>query len=300
MPKRFRMMHKVCALVPSLVTPVNEKTVFRRIEQLHNTLGINTVVVYDQCWGPRPEEPWLKQIGRKTKPCGFVTPRNALLEWFYDSDFDYALLMDSTAGVSKPQQNAFLTLLSWLETEDCPYDVIKTVFQLWVSTEGILDHRRGNYDKTILVSTVEVPPKVRDGTLNGLFIANFAKKYSERPLIPEVCDPMKGLPEDVFLLNLLTRLYQTGLCSSLGVFKPNGPQLSTWRPSQKALYDYPPIKKDDLDAIIKDYVRVNQLKCRKTFMSKNVFEIPRVDQYKDLVREFKPRPTKKHSKGLLK
>lgn len=292
-------MHKICVLIPCLMKPNNEEVNMKRMRELHDELGFDDIIIYDQCFEDRHKEPWMTLIGHAKEPQGFVKPRNELLKWFYESDFDYAMWMDANAVVSRPQRNALMTLKAWLESGECPYDVVQSTFQLWVSGEGILDHRRPDYDKTILVSTLDEPVKVRDGTMIGMVMANFSKKYGDKPYIRHDCDPWSGTSEDVFFINLIKRLYRVGLCSSLG-FSKSGSKTSTWREGQGTKYNYPPIKKEVLDQMIREYVRESHLVVRKEFMAKNTFEIERVARFKDLIKEFKPKNKKIISRGLLK
>lgn len=289
---------KVCVLIPCLMKTNNEEVNMKKMRELHDVFHFDKIVIYDQCFEERHIEPWMTLIGHAVEPEGFVVPRNSLLDWFYRSDYDYALWMDANASVSKPQRNALLTLLKWIEEGNCPYDVIQSMFQLWVSGEGILDHRRSSYDKTILVSTsIDSTSSVKDGTMIGLIISNFKKKYNDEVFIREDCNPWKGLSEDVFFINLVRRLYDVGFCSSLGFSKSGGAKTSTWREGKT--YSYPPIEKDKLDSMIKEYIRERRLVSRKTFMAKNSFEISRVETYKELIKPFKPK-NKKIISNLLR
>ena len=132
-----------------------------------------------------------------------------------------------------------------------------------------------------------------------MMMTNLNKKYGDEVFIREDCDPWQGTSEDVFLLNLLKRLYNVGLCSSLG-FTKNGSKTSTWREGNGSKYNYPPLKKDVLDDMVKSSIRDEKLVCRKSFMPKNVYEIVRVEEGKELLKEFKPRPHKRVVGGLLK
>lgn len=219
---------------------------------------------------------------------GFINSRNQLLEWFYASDYDWAVWMDANIRISETSVNDFRTVVDALKNDKIDVDVITATLGSTMSTTRMLarkapDHLE-NVKLTDILSTSE------SHWLQALFMRNFKKEYDKEVYIDQRCNPKKGIGEDVFFNLLLRELFAVKQCPTIIVNAPPS-KTSTWMPDQTK---YPKIDWEGIKNLVKDtkYTRVRKEK-------KGTYVLPRVEYHNDKVTIYKPRRKKERKGGLL-
>lgn len=286
-------MKKVCCLIPCLMRDNNRKANIKYITENIERMNADKYIIYAQCFNASDyatlEHSKVEFIGRKDEPQGFVKPRNELLEYFYNSDYDYAVWIDANASITSTTLNSYLTVLDALRSEKIDVDAIFSSLGIIASSERIHLATQDDY-----FDVVKLLPASRYSIrncpwLHSCFIKNFNLYYKEKIFIDESCDPWKGTSEDTYLSTLLRQCGRCYLCPSICVSKPPA-KTSTWMHNSvdengKATYGYPPIDWDTIQETVVKALR--DIKIRN--LSSSIIEIDRVDEYKSNLQEYKSR-----------
>lgn len=233
----------------------------------------------------------IKYIGNHAKRQGFVKGRNQLLEWFYSSDYDWAIWLDSNVRIARTALNDFRTVLSAIrrgELDDVDF-IASTlgnhITQLRIDAKKARDHFE-NVKVTTLGGSKDT------GWMAGLMMCNIHKKYGVSVFIPEECVSQKGLMEDVYFVTLCRKYFEYRVCPTITIAIPPA-KTTTWRSSHDG-YKYPPVAWEVLNRMIlsSKMVPVERKSVRKTFV------IPRVEYMINEVGGYKERKKKKRG-GLF-
>lgn len=279
---------KIVMLIPCLMLDNNRAANHKAMRYAKENYAVDEIVVNDQCFSETDYEDGFTYIGHHEERQGFVRGRNQLLEWFYNSDADYAIWMDGNAWVSKTTLNDFRTLVEVTRRGELPVDVVFSTLGIYVSGERIEarkmpDHR----DKIRLVKAQGCD------WFHAMFMVNLKKRYGISPLIDERCDPHKGVSEDVYFARLLRKITSCRQCPTIIVSKPSN-KTSTWIAGKDG-YKYEKIDYTTVDQIVAENIAANDWKPVR--QSSRTYEYDRVDVFKDVMTSYKP--PKKPKGGLL-
>ena len=278
---------KIVMLIPCLMLPNNRKANQRAMRYAKEFYtGIDEFVVNDQEFLESDYEEGFTYIGHHKERQGFVNTRNQLLEWFYNSDADWAVWMDANAIVSKPTLNDFITLVD--AAKDGRLEEVDAIFAtlgLMVSGERIELKKRDDYFDAIYLINQTAKNSIVYDTMHSLFLVNLKKRYGQEIYIDKRCDPHKGTSEDIYFARILRQLFNTRLCPTLTISKPTN-KASTWV-SGKRGYDYPKADFKTIDTYIQENIKekyhASHIENRKTY------KLYRSTRYKGLLKPYKPK-----------
>lgn len=276
-------------LTPCLMRPNNRAANARCMAKHRQQIGPDGVMVAAQCFEEGDYEPDVEYVVRSPEGLGFVGARNALLEAFYRSDYDYAVWMDANSWFSESTLNDVETLLDAVRCGAVGFDAV-------FSTLGIMadGDRQTCKTKADYFRRVHLMPAVRGNCdwMHGLVMANLRKRYGWSPLIDERCDPCKGTSEDVFFARLLKRACRCAKLPTAVVSKPAA-KTSTWM-SDAGAYAYPPIDHAAVDGLV-DEAMAGRPRFGERYNGGIVFDRLQTDSIADL-RAYVPRSGRKGRK----
>lgn len=240
-------MKTIVQLTPCLMLDNNREANFKAMNYaLENYKNIDGYIVYDQ---EHKESDYIRgftYIGHQPKRQGFVKPRNELLKWFYNSDYDYAIWIDANETISPSTLNDLNTLTTALKHEVIDSNCIFATLGIQISQERMFAKQRKDYFDSVFV----IRNKKGYEWLHGCIIKNFKKYYDTEIYIDERCDPWQGTSEDVYFSRLMRRLFCCQLCPTITVNKPSN-KTSTWMNNASG-YSYPPIDRPIVDTYIEE------------------------------------------------
>lgn len=287
-------MKTVCVLIPCLMRDnnraVNTKYILRNV----SLMKADKYIVYSQCFNDidyhNLSNDSIEIIGNYQEPQGFVKTRNDLLQYFYSSDYDYAIWLDANSNITSSTFNSYLTLLDAIRNEKVDIDCAFSSIGIMNSQERINLASNDDYFDLLKLLPANRYSIRNCAWLHCCFMKNIYKYYMQTVFINSNCDPKIGLPEDAYLSTLLRQYYRCYLCPSIVVSKPPA-KTSTWmnntlNENGKATYGYPPIEWDKLEQMIKEDV---DKKLVGNFENYNIIELSRVIDFKDDLKEFKSR-----------
>ena len=279
-------MKKVMILIPCLMLENNRQANHISMEYAKENYPVDKIVIYDQEFIEEDYKEGFEYIGYAKKREGFVKPRNELLKYFYNSDFDFAIWLDANEKVGKACLNDFLTLIDGIKKGTLDLDVILQTLGITISQERIFAKKRRDFKNVVYCI------KMKKGYewMHGMIMSNFKKKYGEEVYIDERCDPRKGTSEDIYFVNLLRSLFSVYLCPTVSIFKPSN-TTSTWM-NEKKSYDYPDIDYPKIDEYISENYRKTGKRIGK-FYNEKIVKLERVEPFKECIKEYKPRRRKK-------
>lgn len=285
-------MNKIVCLTPCYMKDNVRAKNQKCLNTLRTAFDFDEFVIYDQAFQESDYDDRFTYIGHQPEGVGFIKPRNELLKWFYESDYDYAFWIDANSTISKPTRNDVHTLIHYCKNNKI--DDIDAVF----STLGIInDAERIKLKQDIRYKSILtlIPAKydAKSNWFHGLLMKNFRKYYGETPYIDERFDPRNnnGLVEDVYFSRLIRKLYNCYHAPTIIVNKPNS-NFSTHQDNGTGKYNYAKINYEETDkAIAKNALNFSV----KTFYNKSVVELPRVDKDHDLMEEYKSRSKEKQN-----
>lgn len=279
-------MNKVVALIPCYMKDNTRSKNISCLTRFRDTFDFDCFTVYDQGFKESDYLEGFNYIGHQPTGVGFVEPRNSLLKWFYESDYDYAFWIDANSTISKPTCNDVHTLLSFAKENGL--GDIDAVF----STLGIINDaeriklKQGLFYKSRLTL---IPAKYdsKSNWFHGLMMKNFNKFYGETPYINPKFDPRVngGLCEDVYFSRLLRKLYNCYHAPTIIINKPNS-NFSTHKADGSGKYNYPTILYGETDTAINEDSK--KFPVRNYFNRSNI-EIPRVEKDIEYMAEYKSR-----------
>ena len=231
----------------------NRHNNIKSIRYASENYGADAIAIYDQCFTDKdisamPNNTIL--IGKQSEPKGFIEPRNELLKWFYQSDYDYALMIDAHDKVTAPSLNDLQTVVEAVKNELIVPNVITSSIGIMVSPERILAKQRKDYEKNVWLLRC----KKGYEWLHGTIICNFKKRYEIEPTIDTRCNVHEGIVEDVYLIRLLRAITNNNIqvAPTITFSEPNSNE-STWV-SEEGSYNYPPTRYDIIDKLIKENI----------------------------------------------
>lgn len=280
---------KVVLLIPCLMLDNNRAANHKAMRYAKENYNVDEIVVNDQCFSESDYEEGFTYIGHHDERQGFVRGRNQLLEWFYNSDADYAIWIDGNARVSKTTLNDFRTLVDVTKRGDLPVDVVFSTLGIYVSGERIEARKREDHREKIRLVKAQ-----GCDWFHAMFLANLKKKYGIAPMIDERCDPKKGVSEDVYFARLLRRIVSCRQCPTIIVSKPSN-KTSTWIAGKDG-YKYEKIDYATVDQIVSENIK--KAGWEEVKQSAKSYEYERVEAFRDMMTSYKP--PKKPKGGLLK
>lgn len=286
-------MSKIIALIPCLMLPNNREINKKSLVSNYELFGFDNMVIYDQCFEESDFDSRFTYIGHADKRMGWVTPRNELLKYFYNSDYDYAFWIDANSTVSRPTVNDLRTIIKAIQNDELnQIDAIFATLGIWISQDRINCKSAEDY-----LDNVHLIPAKRDKSYNwmhGLIHKNFKKYYQQEFYIDERCDTRKGTPDDVYFARVLRNFTNSYVAPTVVVNKPSSKMSCTWA-NEKGTYDYPPVLFDEVDTYINEAARKNNYRKVSVSAARNEFVLPRIDdEYKTLLKPYTPR-SKKHT-----
>lgn len=274
---------KIAMLIPCLMLDNNRKANHAAMQYAKENYDVDAFIVNDAEFAESDYREGFQYIGHHTERQGFVKTRNQLLEWFYNSDYDWAIWMDANGRVTKSSLNDFDTLIQACRRDEVPFDAIHTTLGINISGERIDAKKMPDYTENVYLV------KFRSGYdwLHGMFLRNL-KKYHGTPIyIDGRCDPRKGTSEDIYLARLLKQYFDVRLCPTITISKPSN-KTSTWV-ADRSGYKYPPVDNATVDA----YIQENMKNLAPRPKSPRTYKYSRTVRYKDLIKAYKPKGKKK-------
>ena len=281
-------MNKIAMLTPCLMLETNREANLRAqnyaIEHYLKHCCFDHYVIYDQCFKEGDFLPGVEYIGHQDTRVGFIKPRNELLKWFYNSDYDYAFWMDGNKYVSGNCLNDLATLGEAIRFGDVNEDFILSTLGNNVSAHRIKYHKAPDYFDSIHL----VPVDAGYLWLHGLFMRNLKKYYNEEIYIPEDWNREQGGScEDMWFIMRARATYRTYLCPTITINCPPA-RTSTWMTNAKG-YDYPDEPKLALAESTEKAAAGKPTHFERPIIN---YTFSRVDYMKDKLSEFKPRSKK--------
>lgn len=288
-------MAKIMCLIPCLMLPNNREINKKAIESNYEHLKLDEYVIYDQCFDDTDVDTRYTYIGHAKERMGWVVPRNELLKYFYNSDYDYAFWIDANSTVSKSTLNDLTTIIDNLKNDNLnECDAIFATLGMWISQERMQCKAAADFfDKVHLI------PAKNNRSYNwmhGLFHKNFKKFYGQEYYIDERCDTKQGTPDDVYFARLLRRFTNTYVAPTVIINKPSSKASCTWS-NDKGTYDYPPVLFDTVDQYIiessdkESYHHVNPYLLRQEIV------LERNDYLRDQIKPYVPRNKSKKTES---
>lgn len=281
---------KVVLLVPALMLDNNRKANHTAMSYAIEHYPVDEIIVNDAEFREDDYREGFHYIGHHRERQGFVKTRNQLLEYFYNSDADYAIWMDANGRVSKPTLSDFVTIVEALKSNKIEPDVLFSTLGIIISQERMTAKKMPDYfDKAFIVDFEKGYE-----WMHGLVIKNFKKYYGITPYIDDRCDPRKLAPEDIYFTRLLKKLFNCKLMPGVVITKPNN-KTSTWVADKKG-YDYPKVDYTVIDKYVRD--NLSKFESHRKQLVPCTIALDRLESYKEFLKPYKPRG-KKPNVGLL-
>lgn len=279
---------KICVLIPCYMTDNSREINLTNLRKMKETefKYVDEVVICDQCFQQSDYIEGFTYLGPFGKmPHGCLDARNILFKWFYNSDYDYAMLMDARESLSKAGLNAFITLCNAIHNNLIDEDCIQSSLGIMVSQERIADKQREDYRQNIWIR-----PSKPQNHLHHCFLANLKKKYDlELYIEPEVV--MAGdfkVTDDLYFITKLDRYIDTYIIGEMTV--NTGPQSASLWATTKGSESTKGIPwKKALNEVLDKYC--DTVFGFKTYPHKP-HQIKRCEEYKDCLTDYKPRSKK--------
>lgn len=289
---------KVTALIPCLMLDNNREVNRKFILNNVNELDLDNYAINNQCFSEQDYEYFnndkITLIGNHKEKQGFVKTRNQLLEWFYNSDYDYAFWIDANSNITKTTLNTYYTVLHSIKESKVDFDAMFSSLGIITSGERMQLAAQSDYFDVAKLLPADRYSIKMFAWLHGCFMKNLNKYYREKIFIDDICDPNKGISEDIYLSSILRQLYNCYICPSICMSKPSA-RTSTWMNKStdkegKSNYGYPPVDWGWMESLVSQNSK--GLKSHRTNHN-NIIELDRVDKYKEYLTEFKSRKKEK-------
>ena len=222
---------KICVLIPVYMTDNSRKINHDNLSKLKNTefRYVDEVVICDQCFAPDDYIQGFTYLGPfSVFPNKVADARNTLLKWFYDSDYDYAILMDAREYLTKSGLNSFATVMTAIHNNQIDLDFIQGTIGQIANTERVKDKLREDYKtKVYLRRTNSVQPH-----LHHTIISNFKKRYGIELYIPAekmgaASGNPDGVPDDIYFARLCKAYFDSFILGEMCV-NTGKQSASTW------------------------------------------------------------------------
>lgn len=284
-------MIKIMCLIPCLMLPNNRDVNKKAMDSNYTHLKLDKYVVYDQCFEDADFDPRFEYIGHANCRMGWVTPRNELLRYFYESDYDYAFWIDANSSVSQSTLNDLTTIIDNLHNhklDEC--DAIFATLGMWISQERMMCKAAEDY-----FDVVHLIPTKNNKSYNwmhGLFHKNFKKYYNQEYYIDERCDTKQGTADDVYFSRLLQRFTNCYVAPTVIINKPSSKASCTWA-NDKGTYEYPPTLYDKIDEYILESADKNGFHHVSPLVVRKEILLDRNDYLRESLKPYVPRSKKK-------
>lgn len=279
---------KICVLIPVYMTDNSRQINLDNLNKLKETefSYVDEVVICDQCFEKSDYIEGFTYLGPFGKMAhGCLDARNILFRWFYNSDYDYALLMDARENLSKAGLNSFATLCNNIHNDNINLDCIQSTLGIMVSQERIEDKKRSDYRDNIWIR-----PSKPQNHLHHCFLANLKKKYGlELYIEPEIimADNFK-VTDDLYFITKLDRYIDMYIIGEMIV--NTGPQsASLWATSKGSESTKGVPWKRAVNEVLDKYCDL--FVGVKEYPFKPIV-LPRADEYQELLTDYIPRSKK--------
>lgn len=232
----------------------------------------------------------IKYVGGYKERQGIVRARNQILEWFYNSEYDWAVWLDGNVKVSKTTLNDFRTVVDACKRDLLEIDVVTATFGNVISGKRIEARKAPDHLENIKL--VQIDGASESPWIQCLFMRNFKKVYGMTPYLDSSLDITKGIMDDVYFVTLLRKLFEVRQCPTIVFGVPGNNKSSTWMPDQTK---YPAPQYAHIRRLVEKapYTPVKNSNTKKTYV------IPRVEYMKEKLTVYKPRGKKKGKGGLI-
>ena len=266
-------------LTPALMLDNNREVNKIAMQYSLDNYMIDEFVCYDQEFKEDDYINSYKYIGHQKQRQGFVKPRNELLKYFYNSDYDYAFLIDANEKITQSSLNDLQTVLYALKNEITISNAILTTMGIQISAERMVAKQRKDYFTNVYL----LRNKKGYEWIHGLIILNYKKYYNKEIYIDERCNPLTGISEDIYFVRTLHRLFECQLCPTIVASKPSN-KTSTWQQNANN-YAYPVIEMPTIDKIIKENYEDTKIEAIKI---DNIVKLNRIkDNNIQYLKEYK-------------
>ena len=277
-------MNKILVLSPCLMLPNNREYNNKTLKRNFEALQPDGYAVYDQCFNESDFDPRFIYVGHQDKRMGWVASRNGLLEYFYESDYDYAFWIDANSSVSKPTLNDVYTIFEALrndELKNC--DTIFSSLGMWCSQDRIDIKKLPDFNQNVHI----IPAKNNKSYnwMHGLIHKNFKKYYNQEFYIDTRCDTNQGIPEDVYFSRLLRSVTNAYVAPTITLNKPDSSK-SCDRNDGTGKYSYPPVEFDIVDRYIAESAIKNNYHHVNPVFVRDEIVLPRVAKMKEFVKPY--------------
>lgn len=287
---------KICVLIPVYMTDNSRDINLKNLRKLKETefKYVDEVVICDQCFQQSDYIEGFTYLGPFGKmPNGCLDARNILFRWFYNSDYDYALLMDARENISKSGMNAFVTLCNKIHNNEVDMDCIQSTLGIMISAERMDDKQRKDYKDNLWIR-----PSKPQNHLHHCFLANLRKKYNlELYIEPEIiyAENFK-VTDDLYFITKLSRYIDMWICGEMTV--NTGPQsASLWATSKGSESTRGIPWKKTLNAVLDKHCHCDIFGDYKTRPVVPVI-FQRDETYKDCLTDYKPRKKKNEDTNI--
>ena len=278
-------MNKICTLTPCLMLDNTRDINKECLEFVRKHLAPDASVIYDQCFTENDYNPNYTYIAHADKRMGWVAARNGLLNWFYNSDYDYAFWIDANSKITNTTLNDITTILDSLRDNKLPQvDTIFSTLGMWNSQERQDLKQEADYFDNVHL----VPARLTKNYdwMHGLIIKNFKKYYNQEFYIDERCDVMQGTAEDVYFSRLLRRVTKSYIAPTVVCTKPRSDKSCTMD-NGTGKYNYPPVKYSLLDEWVEENKTSKKYRhVEPTAVPKEII-IPRGDYMRETIKPFR-------------
>lgn len=284
--------NRLVLLMPMLMMDHNRKDYNKAIDYALEHYDVDLIAINAQEFKESDyrDDPKIAYVLKYDTRQGNSRSRNQLLEWFYNSEYEWAVMMDAGDKITKTTLNDFRTVVDAVKRDIIEVDVITSTFGNNIS--GIRIAARAAEDHLENIKLVEQTADSESHFFQGLFMRNFNRDYGMKVYIEENLDFDKGVMNDPYFVLLLRRLFEVRQCPTIVFSVPGNNRASTWMTDQTKYpkTQYPTIKKLVAEAPYKPLKRSKSF--RKTYI------LPRVEYMREAVTVYKPRK-KKMRGGLL-
>ena len=290
-------MAKIMCLIPCLMLPNNRDINKKAMDSNFTHLKLDEYVVYDQCFEESDLDDRFTYIGHAQERMGWVLPRNKLLEYFYNSDYDYAFWIDANSTVSQSTLNDLTTIIDAIHNDKLNHcDGIFATLGMWISQERMQCKAAEDYfDKVHLIPTKN---NKSYNWMHGLFHKNFKKFYGQEYYIDDRCDTKKGTADDVYFARTLQRFTNCYVAPTVIINKPSSQASCTWA-NDKGTYDYPPTLFDKIDEYILETADKNKHHHVNIYEVRREIILDRNDYLRDKLKAYVPRSKKPKEENTI-
>ncbi len=287
---------KVAMISLALMQDNNRELNNKNLDYALENYQVDVIAILDQEFKPEDyrEHDSIKYVGHVKKRGGFIHAENKLLKWFYDSDYDWAVFVDSNVKIGKSSLNDFNSIIAAIKRGDLEdIDIVESTAGQHPNMLRSEAKKLSTHNEIVRLTTI--PEKYTESAwLDGMFIKNFKKYYDKEIFIDERSKPELGLSPDLYLTKVFRKVFEYRLCPTIMINVPPA-HTSTWRTADTG-FKYPKIDWHTLEKLVKE-ADIEPV-ARKG--ARNNFELPRVDFRRETITKFVSREERRmKGKGKL-